>query len=155
MDLPLQKGTELGVTRFVPLFSERSVVQLKGERLARKMAHWQGVTVAACEQSGRNRLPTLATPVQLGELAPEIPQGGIGLLMDPKGRMGLSQLAEEQARAGIALAIGPEGGFSDSEREQLIRAGYQGLRLGPRVLRTETAGLATIAALQALYGDMT
>lgn len=150
MDWTLQKAVELGVSRVVPVVAERTTVRLSGERAAKRAAHWHGVMVAACEQSGRNRVPTL-DPVQpladwLGTMkAP-------ALVLDPAATQGLKDFASHVPC--FTLLVGPEGGFSDRELAAARDAGCTGVRLGPRVLRTETAGVAALAALQALYGDL-
>jgi len=156
MDLILQKATELGVARIVPLQSQRSEVRLDGERLARRVEHWRAVVVSACEQCGRARLPELVAPLPLADIAAATTPGELRLTLDPQGEHALTALADRPAGAPtrVAVAIGPEGGWSPRDREILATAGFEGLRLGPRVLRTETAGLAAIAALQALYGDL-
>lgn len=152
MDLVLQKATELGVAAFVPVFTERTEVKLDAERAAKRMAHWQGVVAAACEQSGRAVLPTITEPVALAVYAGA---GGDGmkLALDPEGELGLGSLAPVPGE-NITLVIGPEGGLSSRDLATLRAAGFRGLRLGPRILRTETAGLAALAALQALHGDL-
>jgi len=156
MDLVLQKATELGVTRIVPVHSERSEVRLDGERLERRLAHWRAVVVSACEQCGRARLPRLDAPVALATMGDALEAGGLRLTLDPEGAHVLPALATRLSAdgGGAVVAVGPEGGWSPRDREQLASAGFEGLRLGPRILRTETAGLAAIAALQALYGDL-
>ncbi|MBB5015898.1 16S rRNA (uracil(1498)-N(3))-methyltransferase [Rehaibacterium terrae] len=152
MDLVLQKATELGVAAVAPLITERTEVKLDAERAGKRLAHWQGVLASACEQSGRARLPSLAEPQALAAWAAALPQDTIKLALDPEGECTLAALALP-ANAEVALAVGPEGGLSERDRATLRAAGFRGLRLGPRILRTETAGLAAIAALQALYGD--
>lgn len=152
MDWVLQKATELGVAAIAPVTSERTEVRLGAERAERRMAHWQGVITAACEQSGRARIPALAEPCELALHAAQA--GGDGVLrlaLDPEGELGLAGLPACDA---IELVVGPEGGLSDRDLAMLRAAGYKGLRLGPRILRTETAGPAAIAALQALRGDL-
>ena len=149
MDFTIQKAVELGVSRIVPLDTERSVVNLKGERRDKKMAHWQGVIISACEQCGRNRLPELL-PWQALDSWLAQPPAGIGLLLDPRASEGLTRLPRPEA---VTILIGPEGGLSDKERSTAYQLGYHGLRLGPRVLRTETASLSAIAVLQAHWGD--
>jgi 16S rRNA (uracil1498-N3)-methyltransferase len=150
MDYTLQKAVELGVTRITPLISERSVVRLDAERWDRKLEHWRGVIVAACEQSGRTCVPALDPALPLPQwLGAGI--DGLGLVLDPAGDAGLARL---HAPTGpLTLLAGPEGGLSDAEIAAARRAGFAGLRLGPRVLRTETAAVALIAALQAAWGD--
>ncbi|RRQ22209.1 16S rRNA (uracil(1498)-N(3))-methyltransferase [Thiohalobacter thiocyanaticus] len=152
MDLILQKAVELGVSRVVPLATERSQVKLSGERLNKRMQHWRGVIIHACEQCGRNRLPELADMQNLSAALAAHTPDRLGLLLDPTAERGPHDLAATRA---LSLLIGPEGGLSASERGQARNAGFQGVRLGPRILRTETAGLAALAALQCLYGDLT
>lgn len=150
MDFTMQKAVELGVRRIVPVFTERSVVQLAGERLEKRLGHWQGVIRSACEQCGRNRLPELAAAATLDEALAQ-PGSGLKLVLAPDGEAGLHTL---RASGELGLLIGPEGGLSEAEIERAVAAGYLSLRLGPRVLRTETAGIAALAALQALAGDL-
>lgn len=156
MDLILQKATELGVHAFVPVHSERSEVKLDGERAAKRLAHWRGVVASACEQSGRARLPEVTTPLALQAATQALPaQAVTRLLLDPDATQSIHTLASASgALNDIVLAVGPEGGWSPRDRECLQATGFHGVRLGPRVLRTETAGLAAIAALQARYGDL-
>jgi 16S rRNA (uracil1498-N3)-methyltransferase len=153
MDWILQKATELGVARIVPLVTERTEVRLDEERTGRRMAHWHSVIAGACEQSGRNRLPELDTPQRLdrwlGALDPDAPVARLALL--PEGELGLRELGA--LPHGALLVVGPEGGLADNDTAMLQHAGFRGLRLGPRVLRTETAGVAALAALQAMFGD--
>ena len=151
MDWILQKATELGVARIVPANSERSEVKLDAQRADKRVAHWREVVVSACEQSGRARVPEVAAPLPLAQAAAM--RDGRGFLLAPLATQSLSALHDSTLHA-CTLAIGPEGGWSPRDREQLIAAGYEGLRLGPRVLRTETAGIAAIAALQAMAGDL-
>ncbi|MCF7221954.1 16S rRNA (uracil(1498)-N(3))-methyltransferase [Marilutibacter chinensis] len=153
MDLILQKATELGVATIVPLWSQRSEVRLDGARAEKRLAHWRSVVAAACEQSGRAQVPDVAAPVALDRATASLPDGALRLTLDPDGDAALSTLAVRPAST-VVLAVGPEGGWSPRDREQLRAAGFGGLRLGPRILRTETAGLAAIAALQARFGDL-
>ena len=151
MDFILQKATELGVARVLPVESERSEVKLAGARADKRLAHWRQVVIAACEQSGRARVPEVLPPQPLTSAAAL--REGQGFLLDPQADMTLAVLRDTGLLA-CTLAIGPEGGWSPRDRQVLAAAGFTGLRLGPRVLRTETAGLAAIAALQALAGDL-
>ena len=151
MDWVLQKATELGVHALAPVVTERTEVKLDAERGSRRMSHWQGVIASACEQSGRARLPHLAEPRRLDAFAAEAT--GLTLALDPEGEFTLNDLPPPDA-AGIVLVIGPEGGLSPRDLATLRAAGFRGLRLGPRVLRTETAGLAALAALQGRFGDL-
>jgi 16S rRNA (uracil1498-N3)-methyltransferase len=151
MDLILQKATELGVTCILPASSERSEVKLDAQRADKRVAHWREVVVSACEQSGRARVPEVAAPQPLAQAAAL--REGRGFILDPFAQQGLAAL-QGGALGACTLAIGPEGGWSPRDREQLAAAGFEGLRLGPRILRTETAGIAAIAALQAMAGDL-
>lgn len=150
MDYTLQKATELGVRRIVPVFTTRSVVNLSDERLENRRQHWQGVIRSACEQSGRNRLPLLDTACELSRWLKQ-DDSELRLLLQPGADRSLRELP---AAASVSLLIGPEGGLEEHERELAVEAGYVSCRLGPRVLRTETAAVAAIAALQLLQGDL-
>ena len=151
MDYTLQKAVELGVAVIQPLFAERGGVGLTGERLARKVQHWRGIVIGACEQCGRNRLPELREPLPLAEWLKQPAQPGLRLLLDPLAERGLRGL--EPPVETVMLLIGAEGGLSPAEIAQASTAGFIGVRLGPRVLRTETAGVAALAAVQTLWGD--
>ena len=153
MDLILQKATELGVQSIVPVWSQRSDVKLDGERAAKRLEHWRSVVASACEQCGRAMVPSVAAPVTLPAALGVLASHDVRLLLDPVGTHSLRSL-ELGADASLCIAVGPEGGWSPLDREQLQAAGFDGLRLGPRILRTETAGLAAIAALQARFGDL-
>jgi len=152
MDLILQKATELGVSAIHPLFTERTEVKLDPERAGKRMQHWRGVIASACEQSGRARLPLLAEPRALAEFLADNAEDGLRLLLDPLGSERLSALSPPGGGR-VVLLVGPEGGLGERDRVPARNAGYLGLRLGPRILRTETAGLAAIAALQSRLGD--
>jgi 16S rRNA (uracil1498-N3)-methyltransferase len=150
MDYTLQKGVELGVAQFVPLTMVRSVVQLDGERAERRLNHWRGIVISACEQSGRNLLPEVTPITTLAAwLACHCEQG---IYLDPLADQPLSCITPRTNT--LHLIIGPEGGMDERERQLLRDHGWQGVSLGPRILRTETAGLAAIAIVQGLYGDM-
>lgn len=151
MDLILQKATELGVTTIAPVVTDRTEVKLDAERSDKKMNHWHGVCAAACEQCGRARLPEIMEPQSLANFAAS-DANVLKLMLDPGGELSLDRLAIATG-ASITLAIGPEGGFSERDLAILRAAGYTRLRMGPRILRTETAGPAALAALNALYGD--
>lgn len=153
MDLILQKATELGVSEVHPLSSQRSEVKLDDARAAKRLAHWRSVVASACEQCGRATVPRVSAPVSLAAVLNALSPGGLRMILDPEGPLAFPSLALEPA-APVLLAVGPEGGWSPLDRDQLHAAGFQGLRLGPRILRTETAGLAAIAALQARFGDL-
>lgn len=150
MDLCLQKATELGVAAVQPLFTERVEVRLDGERLERRMAHWRGVVIAACEQSGRAVIPDLRSPLRLQEWLAHDP-GLARLVLDPLADRSLA--GHDFAAGAVAIVVGPEGGLSAAETSALQAAGAQAVRLGPRILRTETAGPAAIAVLQSIVGD--
>lgn len=151
MDYTLQKSVELGVTRITPLWSRRTQVKLEGRRLDKRMQHWRGVIVAACEQSGRTRLPELAPPATLADWCRRRQAAQLGLVLDPGAGQSLRALDHDGAE--ILLLSGPEGGFDERELDTARSAGFTGVRLGPRILRTETAALAALAALQTLWGD--
>jgi 16S rRNA (uracil1498-N3)-methyltransferase len=152
MDYAIQKATELGVTRIVPLLCERSVVRLDAEQAVRKLEHWRGVAVAAAEQCGRADVPDVSMPQRLVErLAVVRGTPGQRLVLAPQATVGLRELPKLDA---VEILIGPEGGLGDEEIALASLAGYAGVRLGPRVLRTETAAAAAIAALQTLHGDL-
>ncbi|MGN6512047.1 MAG: 16S rRNA (uracil(1498)-N(3))-methyltransferase [Lysobacteraceae bacterium] len=151
MDWILQKATELGVATFVPVASERSEVRLDAERAGKRVAHWRSVVASACEQSGRARVPDVVAPRPLDKALADLPAGA-RFLLDPLAKQAIGAAGVDGD--GCVLAIGPEGGWSPRDRELLLGAGFTGLRLGPRILRTETAGIAAIAALQARCGDL-
>lgn len=150
MDWTIQKAVELGVVAIVPVFTERGGVKLAGDRLERRLEHWRGVIIAACEQCGRNRLPSIATPRRFADWLPTL--SGPACVLDPAADAGLGDLGRPSP--GLTLIAGPEGGLTDAELAAARAAGCTGVRLGSRVLRTETAGIAAISALQALYGDL-
>ncbi|MBY0544500.1 MAG: 16S rRNA (uracil(1498)-N(3))-methyltransferase [Gammaproteobacteria bacterium] len=155
MDFTLQKAVELGVTAITPLFSEFCNVVLAGDRLEKRMSHWQGVIISACEQSGRTDIPVLH-PTQKIDAWMTKTEARYKLTLDPTGSHNLKSLAFEKQstdQIDFTLLIGSEGGLSDKECRLASEQGFLGIRLGPRILRTETAALATIAALQSLYGD--
>ncbi len=153
MDWILQKATELGVVAIVPVASERSEVKLDGERSGKRAAHWHSVVVSACEQSGRATIPSVAMPSSLAQAMPTLPEQSLRLLLQPDAALGSSDIDVSCSRA-LVLAIGPEGGWSPRDIAVLTAAGFAGIRLGPRILRTETAGIAAIAMLQSRFGDL-
>jgi 16S rRNA (uracil1498-N3)-methyltransferase len=148
-----EKAVELGVTDITLVPAARSVVHLDGPRMERRLARLREIVIAACCQSGRNRTPavTAATSLERG-LRDAVAQGARGIVLDPRAPEPL--LAAANAVAAVALAIGPEGGFDDNEQALAARVGYRPARLGPRILRTETAGLAALVVLQAMAGDL-
>jgi 16S rRNA (uracil1498-N3)-methyltransferase len=150
MDFAIQKAVELGIDKIVPVFSKRSVVQLQGTRLARRHEHWRGAAISACEQSGRCRLPSIdAAGAFSAALAAA--NADLRLLLHHQGNHGLNTLRPPQQ--GVDLLIGPEGGLAPQEVEEALAAGFIAIKLGPRILRTETAPLAALAAIQMLWGD--
>lgn len=151
MDYTLQKAVELGVTAVQPIAARRSVVKLAGERADRRVAHWQGVVASACEQCGRNQVPMVGAPQTLANWLGQY-EGGRLLFLSPLAEARLADLPAPTAMD--CLVAGPEGGFEADEIATLEAAGAMPIRLGPRVLRTETAALAALAAMQALWGDL-
>lgn len=146
MDFTIQKAVELGVAAVHPVFSAKSVVRLSGDREAKKLAHWRRIAIAACEQCGRNRIPEIREPIALERYQAA---AGARILLAPSGSATLACVAAGP----VVLAAGPEAGFSADEEQLLLRRGFVPVRLGPRTLRTETAALAALAALNALAGD--
>jgi len=153
MDLVVQKATELGVARIVPVLAERSVVKVDAQQRERKRAHWQSIVVSACEQCGRNRVPVVHEAVALGDAIQLLPEGGTRCLLAADAAEPLLRVAARTGDAGLALLIGPEGGLAEGERKFALARGFIACRLGPRIMRTETAGLAALAVLQAAAGD--
>lgn len=153
MDWILQKATELGVAGFVPVASERSEVRLDAARAEKRLAHWRGVVASACAQAGRALIPHVAAPRPLADAVSDLPADALRLTLDPAATAAVRGLADPAGRS-VVVAIGPEGGWSPRDRGVLADAGFTGLRLGPRILRTETAGIAAISALQAAFGDL-
>lgn len=150
MDFALQKAVELGVSTIQPLFCQRTEVKLSGPRLGKRLDHWRGIIVSACEQSGRAVVPHLQEPVGLDAWLHE-PSPGARLVLRPEADATLPGLGR---RDRVCLLIGPEGGLADREIAAAVDAGFTPVRLGPRVLRTETAGPAALAVLQTLWGDL-
>ncbi len=151
MDFTLQKSVELGVQTITPLFTERCGVKLSGERLAKKVEQWQKIVVSACEQSGRCIVPEVKAPITIDEwLAQE--SSALKLNLHPKAEHSIMTLPVENKK--VRLLIGPEGGLSDEEIEKASQANFTDVLLGPRILRTETAALTAITALQCRFGDL-
>jgi len=151
MDFTLQKATELGVNRIIPLFTERCTVSLKAERLHKRLQHWQGIIRSACEQSGRNSLPTVEAAQNFDDFL-QTKTSSCQLILDPLSTHSLKSISSRPSS--ITILIGPEGGFSNRERELAYGNNYKGIQLGPRILRTETAAIASISAVQTLWGDL-
>jgi 16S rRNA (uracil1498-N3)-methyltransferase len=150
MDTTLQKSTELGVSRIVPIASERSMVRLSGDRAEKRILHWRNVVIAACEQCGRNRVPEVVGITDIEDFL-DVERGAeLRLLLAPDAGQSLKQLPRPEK---VTLLVGPEGGLTGREHARAERAGFVPVRFGPRVLRTETAPLAAIAAMQVLWGD--
>jgi len=150
MDLAIQKAVELGVTRITPLFTEHCVVRLDDARRGNRRQHWQKVARSACEQCGRNHVPEVEEPAELRDWI--VRQEGLRLFFDPHGAVGLKDLPPPEGC--VSLLSGPEGGFAAAERLLAREAGFIPVRLGPRILRTETAVLAALSSIQALWGDL-
>ena len=148
MDWAIQKATELGVAEITPLVSERCEVRLKDERADKRLAHWRQIAISACEQCGRSVLPIINAPLGLGEWLAQT-EAELKLVLHPVA----APLASHARPGSLAFLIGPEGGLSDSEEQQAQRAGYHAARLGPRVLRTETAPVVALSVAQQLWGD--
>jgi 16S rRNA (uracil1498-N3)-methyltransferase len=153
MDVIVQKATELGVARIVPVLSRRSVVRLDAAQSESKAAHWRAIAVNACEQCGRNRLPAIEPPRRLIDYLGSVSPDGAGprLVLDPDLD---GPGAPPAVHGAVEIAVGPEGGFDASELEALRVSGFGPMRLGPRILRTETAAIAALAWLQGRYGDL-
>jgi 16S rRNA (uracil1498-N3)-methyltransferase len=152
MDVVVQKATELGVARIVPVLAERGVVRLDGSQARRKRAHWLAVAIAACEQCGRARLPDIEEPVPLADWLRRSPGPGSRLLLAPGPNPALGTLPAGTTAA--ALLVGPEGGLTDAERDAAMAAGFAPRSMGPRILRTETAAIVALAIMQARAGDL-
>ena len=149
MDIAIQKSVELGVRSITPLICERTVVNLKADRLDKKLAHWRAITVSACEQSGRAFLPDIHAPCKLSQLQQQ--SDTLHLMLDPLSDISLHSIKQESNN--IQILIGPEGGLSEQEIDKAREQGFIGVSLGPRILRTETAALAAISSVQLLWGD--
>ncbi|HFC8485673.1 TPA: 16S rRNA (uracil(1498)-N(3))-methyltransferase [Neisseria subflava] len=151
MDFTLQKSVELGVAEIRPVISERCVVRLSGERAEKRVARWQEIVVSACEQSGRNIVPKVLPLTTYAQALQQLPQETTKLLMSLNRAQKLSDVRPQSGK--VVFMVGPEGGWTEKEEQQAFDAGFQSVTLGKRVLRTETASLAAIAAMQTLWGD--
>ncbi len=151
MDFILQKAVELGIQTIQPIWMQRSHARLKGKRLEKRIGHWQGVITSACEQCGRATLPQLSLPEDYINWINAGTISDLRLMLQPDARSCLRNL--EKPAGGIAMLVGPEGGLAPEEQALARAAGFTGIRIGPRVLRTETAALATLAGIQTLWGD--
>ena len=151
MDFTLQKSVELGVAEIRPVISERCVVRLSGERAEKRVARWQEIVVSACEQSGRNIVPKVLPLTTYAQALQQLPQETTKLLMSLNRAQKLGDVRPQSGK--VVFMVGPEGGWTEKEEQQAFDAGFQSVTLGKRVLRTETASLAAIAAMQTLWGD--
>lgn len=152
MDMLIQKSTELGVREIRPIICQRSVVKIDREHIENKLDHWRGVAISACQQSGRTRIPDIAMPEELGTAIERLDRKEARMILDPEGADSLES-AIGSGRA-VTLLIGPEGGLTDLETGSAINAGFKRVRLGPRILRTETAPVAALSIIQYLMGDL-
>jgi 16S rRNA (uracil1498-N3)-methyltransferase len=152
MDWTLQKATELGVAAIAPVLTSRSVVRLDDKQAPRKQQHWQGIVVSACEQCGRAQVPAVWTPTTLRDYFANVRKDGLRLVLSPSAPGSLAGLSSLPSK--VDLLIGPEGGLDDDELAGARKAGFMPVRLGPRVLRTETAAVVALSVLQALWGDL-
>ncbi|MGB4065261.1 MAG: 16S rRNA (uracil(1498)-N(3))-methyltransferase [Azonexus sp.] len=150
MDFTIQKAVELGVRHIVPVESRRSVLRLAGERAGKRVAHWQGVVASACEQCGRNQVPVVAPLEKLENWLARPAHGAMRLMLAPDAEQTLASI---RPAGEVQLLIGAEGGLDPQEMIAAQSAGFQAVSMGPRILRTETAGLAALAAMQVLWGD--
>lgn len=151
MDFTLQKSVELGVTAIQPVISERCIVRLDGERAAKRLARWQEIVISACEQSGRNTVPPVLPIIGYREALDKMPSESTKLIMSINRARKLGDI--RQPSGAIVFIVGPEGGWTEQEEQQAFEAGFQAVTLGKRILRTETAPLAALAAMQTLWGD--
>jgi len=151
MDYAVQKAVEMGARAIVPLMTRRSVVQLDARRAEKRVEHWRAIAIASCEQCGRNMLPEVASIREFGQWIADASDATTRLLLAPGAAAPLAGVARPVGA--IQLLVGPEGGFTDDEVGAAVRAGFRPVHLGPRVLRTETAAAAALAAMNALWGD--
>lgn len=152
MDWALQKATELGVSAIAPVMTARSVVRLDSKQAEKKQAHWRGIVIGACEQCGRSRVPTVSPPTSLRDFFANVRKDGMRLVLSPSAPGSLAGIASLPSK--VDLLIGPEGGLEDDELVAAQKAGFTPVRLGPRVLRTETAAVVALSVMQALWGDL-
>jgi len=149
MDTTIQKAVELGVTEIIPIICERTVVNLKTDRLGKKMRHWNGIVRSACEQSGRNQLLTIHTPIKYSQI--KFSEKQTGFILQPDAGHSLLDFTVKES---VAIIIGPEGGFTDEEMKQASDKGFKAVKFGPRILRTETAAIAAVSIIQNTWGDL-
>ena len=163
MDLIIRKAVELGVNNIQPILAKRCLVKLSGKRELKRVQHWEQIVISACEQCGRNCVPGVSSPVTLsswlsrqGAMQKELnnePTKKLYFMLSPTSKMGLHDFSKSLSVTELALLVGPEGGFTSDEDAAALMAGFSSLRLGNRTLRTESAALAAIAALQTIWGD--
>lgn len=153
MDWIIEKAVELGVQQIQPIAAQRCVVKLNADRAEKKLEHWRAIIIAASEQCGRNRLAQLDAPLEVQKFS-ATSTSGQRILLSPRATQSLAQWAQQQTPQAVTFMIGPEGGFTDAEENEAVRQGALMLSMGPRVLRTETAGLAAISVLSAAWGGM-
>lgn len=151
-DYAIQKAVELGVKSIVPLLTRRGVVRLDEQRAQRRLAHWRGIIVHACQQCGRNSIPELCSVVALEEWLQGYEHDGLNLILDPNSSVSIADL--EYGGGLVTILVGPEGGLDTGEHEAACAAGFRGVSLGPRTLRTETAAVAGVTAIQLRWGDL-
>ena len=153
MDLVIRKATELGVKRITPICADYSVVKFELERAKKRLKHWHSIAFSACEQCGRNIVPEITLPISLQEwIANNKNEQNIRLILKPNASVSINSIAV--AENSVTVLVGPEGGFSDSEYALARSNNFKSIRFGPRILRTETAAIAIISTLQAIYGDL-
>jgi 16S rRNA (uracil1498-N3)-methyltransferase len=152
MDTTIQKSVELGVNKIIPVICQRSNSRMTKDKQAKKLQHWHKVTISACEQSGRSIIPEITEIISLNDLLPSLDQPALKLILDPQAETSLKDITHSQQT--VELLIGPEGGLNDDELASLEKNGFESIRFGPRILRTETAGPAAISAIQTLWGDL-
>ena len=152
MDWVVQKATELGVSRIIPVLTERTVVKLDAKQAERKLLHWRGIATAACEQSGRDRIPAIDEPLRMTELLGGMDRAATRVLLSPTAGLRIADLPRPEGS--VIVLIGPEGGFAETELDAVLKLSFvTRIGLGPRVLRAETAALAALAVFQAVAGD--
>jgi 16S rRNA (uracil1498-N3)-methyltransferase len=151
MDYTIQKAVELGVTQITPLLTERCGVKLSQERWEKRLQHWRAIVIAACEQSGRDQIPLVAEPQLLTQWIAQA-HADLKLILDPEAQQKLANFSQKPKS--VNLLIGPEGGFAPAEINLATQNHFLALNLGPRILRTETAALVAITALQCRFGDL-
>lgn len=153
MDWIIEKAVELGVQQIQPLAAQRCVVKLSGDRAEKKLEHWRAIIIAASEQCGRNRLAQLAAPIEVQKYS-AASDTSQRILLSPRATLSLAQWASQQPPQAVTFIIGPEGGFTEAEENEAVKRGALMFSMGPRVLRTETAGLAAASILSAAWGGM-